>query len=71
VLLFGTMLAYGVFDRISVKKRNALGPLGTAQGTARGDMIAIAIGLAAYGAMLTWGHSALIGVQLLRVGLAH
>jgi hypothetical protein len=31
-------------------------------------MIAIAIGLAAYGAMLVWGHSALIGVQLLRAG---
>jgi uncharacterized membrane protein len=69
VLLFGSMLAYGVYDRISVKKRGALGPLGAAQGTARGDMIAIAIGLTAYAAMLFWGHGALIGVALVRTGL--
>ena len=66
VLLFGTMLAYGVFDRISVKKRGAYGPLGTAEGTARGDAIAVALGLVAFVAMLGWGHSALIGVPLLR-----
>jgi uncharacterized membrane protein len=66
VLLFGSMLAYGVFDRISVKKRGAMGPLGAAQGTARGDLIAVAIGLTAYAAMLFWGHSALIGVPLVR-----
>ncbi len=66
MLLFGTMLAYGVFDRISVKKRGALGPLGVAPGTARGDMIAVAIGLTAYAVMLFWGHGALIGVALVR-----
>ena len=70
LLLFGTMLAYGVFDRISVKKRGALGPLGTAQGTARGDMIVIAVGLTAYVAMLLWGHGALIGVPLVRTVFA-
>ncbi len=70
VLLFGSMLAYGVFDRISVKKRNALGPLGTAPGSARGDMIAIAIGLTAYAAMMLGGHAALIGVPLLRTSFA-
>jgi uncharacterized membrane protein len=66
VLLFGSMLAYGVFDRISVKKRGALGPLGAAPGTTRGDLIAVAIGLTAYAAMLFWGHGALIGVALVR-----
>ena len=70
VLLFGSMLAYGVFDRISVKKRNALGPLGTAPGSARGDLIAIAVGLAAYGAMVLGGHAALIGVPLVRMSFA-
>jgi uncharacterized membrane protein len=66
VLLFGTVLAYGVFDRISVKKRAALGPLGSAEGTARGDAIAVTIGLVAFVLMIGWGHRALIGIPLLR-----
>jgi uncharacterized membrane protein len=66
VLLFGSFLAYGVYDRISVKKRAALGPLGTKTGTAQGDMLALAIGIAAYAFMLLWGHGALIGVKLIR-----
>ena len=66
VLLFGSFLAFGVFDRISVKKRGAMGPLGTATGDLRGDLIAIAIGTLAYAAMIFWGHSALMGVPLLR-----
>ena len=66
VLLFGSLLAFGVFDRISVKKRGAMGPLGAAQGGLRGDVIAVAIGTVAYVLMVFWGHSVLIGVPLLR-----
>ena len=66
LLLFGSFLAYAIYDRISVKKRAALGPLGTKTGTAQGDMTAVAIGIAAYASMLLWGHGALIGVKLLR-----
>ena len=66
VLLFGSFLAYGVFDRISVKKRGALGPLGTATGGLIGDITAVVIGVVAYGLMVVWGHGALIGVPLLR-----
>jgi uncharacterized membrane protein len=66
VLLFGSFLAYGVYDRISVKKRAALGPLGVRAGTLTGDITVVAIGLAVYAFLLLWGHGALIGVTLIR-----
>lgn len=66
VLLFGSLLAFAVFDRISVKKRAALGPLGAAPGTLRGDLLAITVGGLAYALMVFWGHGALTGVPLLR-----
>jgi uncharacterized membrane protein len=64
-LLFGSLLAYAVYDRISVKRRAALGPLGDKTGTWRGDVIALAAGVAFYAFMLFWGHGALIGVALI------
>jgi uncharacterized membrane protein len=63
VLLFGSFLAYGVIDRISVKKRNALGPLGAREG--HGDVLVLALGIGGYLAMLFWGHGYLIGVPAL------
>ena len=66
LLLFGSFLAYGVYDRISVQRRVALGPLGAKTGTARGDIVVLAVGIAAYAFMLLWGHGALIGVKLIR-----
>jgi uncharacterized membrane protein len=66
LLLFGSFLAYGIYDRISVKKRQALGPLGDRPGTARGDIIVIGVGLVVYAFMLFVGHGALMGVPLLR-----
>jgi uncharacterized membrane protein len=66
LLLFGSFLAYGVYDRISVKRRDAFGPLGTRTGTMTGDMAVLVLGIAAYAFMLVWGHGALIGVKLLR-----
>ena len=65
LLLFGGFLAFGVIDRISVKRRSALGPLGERQGGLGGDLAAIGVGLAAYAFMLFWGHEHLIGVPLL------
>lgn len=65
-MLFGGFLAYAVLDRISVKRRSALGPLGSRQGALSGDVSAIAVGVAAYLAMLFWGHTGLIGIALLR-----
>lgn len=63
LLLFGSFLAYAVYDRISVKSRGALGPLGDAQSKSMmGDVIAVAVGIALYAALLLGGHQWLIGV---------
>jgi uncharacterized membrane protein len=64
-LLFGSFLAYAVYDRISVKKRGALGPVGTKQGGLMGDVIVIAVGVGLYAFMLLGGHEWLIGKALL------
>lgn len=65
VLLFTSLLAYAAYDRVSVGRRGAMGPLGTATGTARGDVIVLGGGLAAYALILLWGHSLLIGIPVL------
>lgn len=65
VLLFGSFLAYAIYDRISVTQRAALGPLGMRTGGIGGDIAAIAIGLAVYGFMLLAGHYWLIGIPLI------
>lgn len=63
LLLFGSLLAYAVYDRISVKHR-AGGTVAVAPSGYGGDIAAVAIGLAAFVAMLLWGHARLIGVPL-------
>jgi uncharacterized membrane protein len=47
-LLFGSFLAYAVYDITSASQRAAAGPLGTAQGGAVQDVAAIVGGLALY-----------------------
>lgn len=64
-LLFGGFLMYAVYDRISVKRRGAMGPLGDAKGTLGGDIAVVVVGVAAYALMLLWGHQYLIGVPIL------
>jgi uncharacterized membrane protein len=61
LLLFGSLLAWAVYDRISVKRRAV--PIKS--GPVRNDIIALVIGLLAYAFMLTRGHTLLIGVPLL------
>lgn len=70
LLLFGSFLAFAIYDRISVKARAALGPLGAKTGAATGDVMAIVAGLAAYAFMMVWGHAKLIGVPLLALRFA-
>lgn len=64
IVLFGSFLAYAVYDRISVKRRGASGPLGAKPGTLLGDIAAIVIGIALYLVMVYWAHTALIGVPV-------
>jgi uncharacterized membrane protein len=62
IVLFGSFLAWAVFDLISVKKRGALGPLGTAEGRLWADGVAIVGGLAIYVAAVLFLHEKLFGV---------
>ncbi len=65
LLLFGSILAWAVYDRISLKHREAAGLVQLRAGPARNDIIALVSGLALYAIFLEWGHYALIGVPLL------
>lgn len=70
LLLFGTFLAYAVYDRISVKRRqamgalgNAMGPLGNATGGWINDVIVLVLGTGLYAVILLWAHQYFIGVS--------
>lgn len=64
LLIFGSFLAFAVYDRISVKKRGARGPLGAAQPAgALNDVLVVVIGVGLYAALLFGGHQWLIGVS--------
>jgi uncharacterized membrane protein len=65
VLLFGGLLAWAIYDRISLKQREAAGLVSVGSGPARNDIIAIVVGLAIYAVFLKWGHALLIGVPLI------
>ncbi|MFN7054318.1 NnrU family protein [Hyphomonas sp.] len=67
VLLFGSFLAYGVIDRIALKRRGDNGPGPDTPVSAMGDVAAIVIGTAAYAAILLWLHPLLFGVAALPV----
>ena len=61
VILFGAFLAYGVIDRIAVKRRGDNGP---APGPARNDVIAVIIGAAAWAGVYLFLHPYIAGVAL-------
>src|SRR4030088_218230 len=60
MLLFGSLLAWAVYDRIAVKRRGDEGAPPVAR-FGRNDAIVVAIGTVAYFAVL-WLHESLIGV---------
>lgn len=65
MLLFGTFLVWAIYDRISLKGREAGGTISVSSGPVRNDWIALALGLAIYALFVAWGHAALIGVPLI------
>ena len=65
LLLFGGLLAWAIFDRISLKRREAAGLAKVKAGPPVNDIVAVVAGLLIYGVMLKWGHEALIGVKLI------
>ncbi|MGL4397687.1 MAG: NnrU family protein [Hyphomicrobium sp.] len=63
LLLFGSLLAYAVYDLISVKRRGALGPLGAKTAPSIiNDVLVVAVGIGLYAALLMGGHAWLFGV---------
>ena len=67
LVLFLSFLAFAVYDRISVKKRAAAGPLGSSTGGIGGDIAVLVVGTALYAFMLLYGHQALINKALIAV----
>jgi len=63
LVLFGSFLAFAVYDRISIKRRHALGPLGTKTGPWYNDLIVLGVGTALYLVILLWAHQFFIGVS--------
>lgn len=63
LILFGSFLAFGVIDRIMVKRR---GDVGAANATPNvlGDLIALAVGSALFGILVYELHGILFGIDL-------
>jgi uncharacterized membrane protein len=64
IILFGSFLAWAVFDRISLKRRSDAGAPPIPVGGATNDLIAIAVGVIAYLALAFAFHPAVIGVPV-------
>jgi uncharacterized membrane protein len=63
VVLFGAFLAWAVVDRISMKRRPGTRALPGAPPSRWNDVIAVALGLAAYAWLVMGGHLKLFGVS--------
>lgn len=65
LVLFAGFLAWAVFDRISLKRREAAGLVRPKSGPVFNDAVAVVAGLGLYYAMAKWGHPLLIGVPVI------
>lgn len=65
VILFGSFLAYAVFDRIMVKRRGDNGPGPDMTLNPVMDGVSIVVGLGAWAAIAFWLHPILFGVYAL------
>ena len=64
IILFGSFLAWAVFDRISLKRRSDAGAPPIPVGGPGNDLIAIAVGVVAYLALAFAFHPVVIGVPV-------
>jgi uncharacterized membrane protein len=67
IVLFGSFLAWAVFDRISLKHRADAGAPPIPVGGPGNDLIAVAVGLVAYLALAFAFHPVVIGVAVVGV----
>lgn len=70
LVLFGSFLAFAVYDRISVKRRPATPAPSLVPPGPFNDTLVIISGLALFALMLVWGHGALIGVPIVSFSFA-
>jgi uncharacterized membrane protein len=63
--LFGSFLAWAVFDRIAVKRRADSGAPNARAGGWLGDVVVLVVGTAAYAAVIFWFHPDVIGVPVI------
>ena len=64
IVLFGSFLAWAVFDRISLKRRADAGAPPIPVGGLTNDLIAVAVGIVAYLALAFVFHPVVIGVPV-------
>ena len=64
IILFGSFLAWAVFDRISLKRRTDAGGPPIPVGGSGNDLIAVAVGIVAYLALAFAFHPVVIGVPV-------
>ena len=64
IILFGSILAWAVIDRISLKRRSDPGAPPIPVGGTRNDVIAIFGGVAAYAVLGFWFHPYVIGIPV-------
>jgi uncharacterized membrane protein len=65
IILFGSFLAWAVFDRISLKRRTDAGGPPIPVGGIANDLIAVAVGVVAYLALTFAFHPVVIGVPVM------
>lgn len=63
LVLFGSFLVYAVYDRVSAKRRGALGPIGKGSGPWINDAIVVVLGAALYAVIVLYLHQLVIGVS--------
>ena len=67
IILFGSILGWAVFDRISLKHRDDEGGPPIPYGGVRNDVLAVIVGLIVYVALVFAFHPAVIGVPVIGV----
>jgi uncharacterized membrane protein len=65
IILFGSFLAWAVFDRISLKRRGDAGGPPIPVGGISNDLIAVAVGVVAYLALAFAFHPVVIGIPVM------
>jgi uncharacterized membrane protein len=64
IILFGSILAWAVFDRITLKRRSDPGAPKIPSGGRRNDIIAVVVGTLLYLALGFWFHPDVIGLRV-------